>query len=128
VNITIAGRLAGHYTASFDVVVSGGRTIGWIEEYWGGSLRVGQSAYGVWRDWLKLYANFIIFWTLFELLFMFTTIVFLIHLVVLRSTSNSDYPDAGGPFRRLARLFVDDQKFSCITLFMVLPIARSTVL
>jgi hypothetical protein len=59
-----------------------------------------------WRQWLKLYAGFTIFWTIFELTFMFLLIVCLIDNVVLRSSSinGDDTAGAGGKWIRLKRL------------------------
>jgi hypothetical protein len=61
-----------------------------------------------------MFAGFILGWTVFELLLMFAPVVYLIHLVVLRSNSYIRQHDTqnGSRWERLKRLLRDDQIFA----------------
>jgi hypothetical protein len=81
--------------------------------YWGSSIRTGELN-GWWRSWQRMFAGFILGWTVFELLFMFAPVVYLIHLVVLRLNSYIRQQDTqnGSRWERLKRLLRDDQMFA----------------
>lgn len=83
-----------------------------------------------WRQWLKLYAGFTIFWTIFEWIFMFLPIVCLIDKVVLRSSpiNGDDTAGAGGKWIRLKRLHADDRIFSPCTVGMIFSFLMFTSL
>jgi hypothetical protein len=62
--------------------------------YWGDDFyHTGGALYSFWRERLKLYASFIVFWTMFKVLFMFAPVFFQIHMVVLRSNSSNREAD-----------------------------------
>ena len=59
----------------------------------------------------RVYSAFIVFWTTFELAFMFSPVVYLVDLVVLRSNS--------AKWKLLKRLLKDDESFASCALGML---------
>jgi hypothetical protein len=72
----------------------------------------------------KLYVSFGVFWTMFEILFMFAPVFYLIHMVVVRSNSlNSEADEKGSKWLRLRRLLHHDVKFTFCSFALAISIA-----